>query len=99
MERKPHFYVSPKNVLTLTVIENGTPVTVEYKLKSFDMFHRDVVERYILQTAPPRNEGNEISALIFVLTGSCISARTIIRWCKARREYRRAAQSQENKQM
>ena len=58
-----------------------------------------LVERYVLHTAPPRNDGNEISALIFVLIGSCISARTIIRWCKARREYLRAAQSQENKQM
>ena len=34
--------VSPKNELTLTVIENGTPRTVSYKLKSFDMFHEDL---------------------------------------------------------
>ena len=47
--------VSPKNVLTLTVIENGTPITVEYKLKSFDMFHRDVVERYILPDLESEN--------------------------------------------
>ena len=36
--------VTYKNVLQLTVMENGTPKTVEYKLKSFDMFHRDLSE-------------------------------------------------------
>ena len=34
--------VSPKNELEMTLIENGTPRTVVYKLKSFEMFHADL---------------------------------------------------------
>jgi len=39
--------VSAKNKLTMNVIEAGEEKTVSYKLKSFEMFHADVVERYI----------------------------------------------------
>ena len=34
--------VSPKNEIEMTVMENGTPKTVTYKLKSFEMFHKDL---------------------------------------------------------
>ncbi len=36
--------VTAKNELILTVVENGTPRTVSYKLKSFEMFHADLSE-------------------------------------------------------
>ena len=34
--------VTPKNELKMTVVENGTPKDVTYKLKSFEMFHKDL---------------------------------------------------------
>ena len=43
-EKVTEVIVSPKNVLTLTVVENGTPETVTYKLKSFEVFHADLGE-------------------------------------------------------
>ena len=38
--------VSPKNILTMTVIEDGAEKTVSYKLKDFGMFHADIVDRH-----------------------------------------------------
>ena len=34
--------VTPKNELKMTIVENGTPKTLTYKLKSFEMFHKDL---------------------------------------------------------
>ena len=53
--------VTSKNELVLTVVENGTPRTVSYKLKSFEMFHADLsdviqdqVNRGIITTYEPQ---------------------------------------------
>ncbi len=53
--------VSAKNELVMTVVENGTPRTVSYKLKSFEMFHADLsdviadqVNRGIITTYEPQ---------------------------------------------
>ncbi len=53
--------VNAKNELILTVVENGTPRTVNYKLKSFEMFHADLsdviadqVNRGIITTYEPQ---------------------------------------------
>ena len=53
--------VTAKNELVLTVVENGTPRTVSYKLKSFEMFHADLsdiiqdqVNRGIITTYDPQ---------------------------------------------
>ncbi|MBO5295824.1 MAG: ATP-dependent metallopeptidase FtsH/Yme1/Tma family protein, partial [Clostridia bacterium] len=36
--------ISEDNLLTMTVVENGTPRTVEYQLRSFDIFYYDLSE-------------------------------------------------------
>ncbi|MBQ8213346.1 MAG: ATP-dependent zinc metalloprotease FtsH [Clostridia bacterium] len=41
-EQVTELTVTPKNELKMTIMENGTPKTVTYKLKSFEMFHEDL---------------------------------------------------------
>ena len=56
-----------------------------------------LVERYVLQTASPRNQHNDTS-LIFVLIITFLAVRTICRWRKAHREYRQSTVSPQEKQ-
>ena len=60
-EQVTEVVVSSKNELVLTVVENGTPRTVNYKLKSFEMFHADLsdviadqINRGIITTYEPQ---------------------------------------------
>ena len=60
-EQVTEVVVSSKNELVMTVVENGTPRTVSYKLKSFEMFHADLsdviadqVNRGIITTYEPQ---------------------------------------------